>query len=168
SSGSGVQVVNKADTTISIGSSANPSVFGQPVSFTVTVGPTDPGVGTPTGNVSVFLNGSLLQTLALSGGAASTTPTSTVHAGTNFGTTPLSGGSAVSPPIASLPAGPHTVTATYVPETFGVPTSGFTCGSGEPFGPGCGTRDFNASQGSTGQVVNQAGTSTGMTADINP
>jgi hypothetical protein len=236
----GDQVVNEAGTTISIGSSANPSVFGQPVSYTVTVGPADPGTGTPTGNVSVFFNGSLLQTLALSNGSASTDPTSTVHAGTygvtatyegdgnfnagtsgtffqsvnaagttttvvsamsptvfgqpvtftatvtatapgagtptghvqfsadgtSFGTSLLSGGSAVSPPIASLPAGPHTVTATYVPATF-FPGFIFTC-SGDNFGPMCGTRDFNASQGSTGQVVNQAGTSAGMSADINP
>jgi hypothetical protein len=246
----GDQVVNEADATISIGSSANPSVFGQPVSFTVTVGPVDPGTGTPTGNVSVFLNGGFLQTLSLSDGSASTDPTSTVHAGTygvtatyegdgnfnagtsgvffqsvdaagttttvvsamtptvfgqpvtftatvtatapgagtptgnvrfsadgtNFGTSPLSGGSAVSPPIASLPAGAHTVTATYVPATF-APGFIFTCSS-DNFGPGCcgssdnlapcGIRDFNASQGSTGQVVNQAGTSTGMSADINP
>src|SRR5207253_206100 len=43
----------------------------------------------------------------------------------------------------------------------------FTCGS-EDLGAPCGTRDFNPSQGSTGQVVDQAGTSTGVSADINP
>src|SRR5207302_6749210 len=110
------------------------------------------GAGTPTGNVQFSADG------------------------TNFGTSPLSGGSAVSPPIASLPAGAHTVTATYVPATFapgfifGCSPDNFACcpSSIDNLFPSCGTRDFNASHGSTGQMVNRAGTSTGVGADVNP
>jgi hypothetical protein len=45
------QVVNKADTTTAVSSSANPSVIGQPVTFTAVVSPVAPGAGTPTGTV---------------------------------------------------------------------------------------------------------------------
>src|SRR5262249_47251318 len=41
------QVVNKADTNTVVGSSANPSVFGQMVTFTATVAVNNPGAGTP-------------------------------------------------------------------------------------------------------------------------
>src|SRR5204862_290772 len=45
------QTVNKADTTTTLVSSANPSVFGQSVTFTATVSAVAPGGGTPTGTV---------------------------------------------------------------------------------------------------------------------
>jgi streptogramin lyase len=41
-------------TTTSLASSLNPSVFGQPVTFTATVTATGAGAGTPTGNVNFF------------------------------------------------------------------------------------------------------------------
>src|SRR6267143_2431049 len=50
------QVVNKANTSASLTSSANPSVFGQSVTFTATVTVTAPGAGSPTGAVN-FLDG---------------------------------------------------------------------------------------------------------------
>src|SRR2546425_2990603 len=50
------QVVNKAATSTSLTSSANPSVFGQSVTFTATVAAVSPGAGTPTGAVN-FLDG---------------------------------------------------------------------------------------------------------------
>ncbi|MEO6391213.1 MAG: Ig-like domain repeat protein, partial [Pyrinomonadaceae bacterium] len=50
------QVVNKANTTTGLISSLNPSVFGQPVTFTATVAVTAPGVGTPSGTIN-FLDG---------------------------------------------------------------------------------------------------------------
>ena len=46
--------VNKANTTTSVTSSVNPSVFGQPVTFTATVLPVAPGAGTRTGTVQFF------------------------------------------------------------------------------------------------------------------
>jgi hypothetical protein len=50
------QVVNKADTTTALTSSANPSAVGQSVTFTATVSPVAPGVAFTTGSVT-FLDG---------------------------------------------------------------------------------------------------------------
>ena len=51
-----VEVVNQAATAAALVSSANPSVFGQSVSFTATIAATAPGAGTPTGSVK-FMDG---------------------------------------------------------------------------------------------------------------
>ena len=62
-------------TTTVVASSANPSVFGQQVTFTATVGATPAGLPTPTGTVE-FLDGSTtLGSAPLSGGVASITTT---------------------------------------------------------------------------------------------
>src|SRR5262249_24314576 len=50
-------VVNKGNSTTAVTSSANPSVFGQSVTFTATVSATAPASGTPTGTVT-FKDGS--------------------------------------------------------------------------------------------------------------
>ena len=50
------QEVNPAATTTALTSSANPSVFGQSVTFTATVSVPGPGAGTPTGTVT-FMDG---------------------------------------------------------------------------------------------------------------
>jgi large repetitive protein len=42
------QVVNKANTTTTVTSSANPDVFGQSITFTATVFPVSPAAGSPT------------------------------------------------------------------------------------------------------------------------
>jgi LPXTG-site transpeptidase (sortase) family protein len=47
-----IQTVNQDPTTTSLGSSANPSVSGQTVTFTAIVTPNPPGSGTPTGTVT--------------------------------------------------------------------------------------------------------------------
>ena len=52
------QVVNKASSAITVSSTANPSVFGQVVTFTATVAAVSPGSGTPTGTVT-FKEGAL-------------------------------------------------------------------------------------------------------------
>jgi hypothetical protein len=49
--------INKASTTTTLSSSVNPSSFGQPVTFTATIGVVAPGAGTPTGTVT-FKDGS--------------------------------------------------------------------------------------------------------------
>src|SRR5262249_28414937 len=46
------QTVDQADTTTSISSSLNPSVFGQSLTFTATVSAVSPGAGTPGGTVT--------------------------------------------------------------------------------------------------------------------
>ena len=56
SQNSGDLVVSQTSTTTSLTSSANPSVFGQSVTFTATVAAVSPGSGTPTGTVN-FLDG---------------------------------------------------------------------------------------------------------------
>ena len=67
------QVVNQADTTTSLVSATDPSVFGQAVTFTATVSAAAPGSGTPTGKVT-FYDGSIsLGTASLSSGSASFT-----------------------------------------------------------------------------------------------
>ncbi|HZR29869.1 MAG TPA: Ig-like domain-containing protein, partial [Terriglobales bacterium] len=69
------QVVNKANTTTSLGSSLNPSVFGASVTFTATVTASAPGAGTPTGTVTFNDGGVPLTagTVALSGSTATYT-----------------------------------------------------------------------------------------------
>lgn len=83
------QTVNKADTTTTAVSSANPSLFGQPVTFTATVSVVVPGAGAPTGTVT-FMDGAntLAWNVALNGLQAAFTSS-------------------------SLSVGPHSITAVY-------------------------------------------------------
>jgi hypothetical protein len=60
------------DTTTTLVSSANPSVYGQPVTFTATVSPVS-GAGTPTGSVTFSDGGTVLATVELVDGQASFT-----------------------------------------------------------------------------------------------
>ncbi len=77
------QVVNKADTTTTVTTSASPSVYGQAVTFTATVAATAPGGGTPTGTVEFYLGSTLLGsgTLNTSGVASYTTTVGQLPAG---------------------------------------------------------------------------------------
>jgi hypothetical protein len=70
------QTVNQANSTTTVASSANPSVFGQSVTFTATVSAAAPGAGTPTGSVTFNEGGTPLATNALSGGSATYTTSS--------------------------------------------------------------------------------------------
>ena len=88
------QVVNKADTAVTLGSNANPSVFGQPVTFTATVAVTAPGAGTPTGNVTFRDNGTNISGCASQAVSGTTTITATCT-------------------LSSLSVGTHPITATY-------------------------------------------------------
>jgi Bacterial Ig-like domain (group 3) len=78
-------LINKANTTTGASSNVNPAVYGQPISFTVTVAPNSPC--TPTGTVTLLSDGTPMPPKSLSGGAAT------------FMTT--------------LPVGTHNITATY-------------------------------------------------------
>jgi hypothetical protein len=64
------QTVNKDSTTTTASSSANPSVFGQTVTFTATVTANPPGAGTATGTVTFLDGAATLGTAPLSGGTA--------------------------------------------------------------------------------------------------
>lgn len=74
------QTVNKASTATFVTSSANPSVFGQSVTFTATVNVLAPGSGMPTGDVQFFDGATLLGTQMLKAGKATFT-TSTLSTG---------------------------------------------------------------------------------------
>src|SRR5439155_5954095 len=64
------QTVNKANTTTTVASSANPSVFGQSVTFTATVAVVAPGAGSPSGTVTFLDGATTLGSGALSGSTA--------------------------------------------------------------------------------------------------
>src|SRR5262249_48717201 len=77
-------------TGMTLTSLANPSAFGQPVSFTATITPSNPSLSTPTGTVQFQIDGA------------------------NFGNpATVSSGVAASSPTGILPVGLHTVTAVY-------------------------------------------------------
>src|SRR6185312_8598748 len=68
STGNLAQAVNAAGTSVSLGSSANPSSFGQSVTFTATIGVVAPGttfVASPTGNVTFYDGATPLGTVAV-------------------------------------------------------------------------------------------------------
>jgi hypothetical protein len=79
------QTVNPASTATALTSSLDPSVFGQPVTFTATVTPSG-----PTGSVQFSDGVNSLATVTVSGGTASFT-TSTLAVGTHFITATYSG-----------------------------------------------------------------------------
>jgi hypothetical protein len=83
------QIVNNADTTTTVSSSANPAVSGQAVTFTAVVQANAPGAGIPTGSVT-FMDGDTI----LGTGAVDATGTAT------FTTT-------------DLDVGDHSITAVY-------------------------------------------------------
>jgi uncharacterized repeat protein (TIGR01451 family) len=90
SAGNTSHVVARAQTTTAVTSSVNPSVFGQPATFTATVAAVAPGVGTPTGLVEFRDNGTLIGSAAVGASGHATFATST------------------------LAVGPHTMTAEYL------------------------------------------------------
>jgi hypothetical protein len=67
------QTVNQASSAMTAGSSANPSVNGQSVTFTAHVNPVSPGAGTPSGTVTYSEGSVLLGTGTLSSGQATFT-----------------------------------------------------------------------------------------------
>jgi len=83
SSGSANLTVNTANTSSVLVSSANPSIFGQSVTFTVTVSAVAPGAGVPTGTVT-FLDGATpIGTGTLNGSGVASISTSALSVGTH-------------------------------------------------------------------------------------
>ncbi|HZS46115.1 MAG TPA: Ig-like domain repeat protein [Blastocatellia bacterium] len=83
SSGSATLTVNKANTTSVLVSSQNPSIFGQSVTFTVTVSAVAPGSGIPTGTVT-FLDGATpIGTATLDASGVASISTSSLSIGTH-------------------------------------------------------------------------------------
>jgi hypothetical protein len=88
------QGVNPDATTTMVGASANPSAYGQALTFTATVAANAPGAGTPTGTVQFLIDG------------------------VDFGpAVTLSGGRATCGPISTLSVGNHSITAVYSGDT---------------------------------------------------
>jgi large repetitive protein len=122
------QVVNKANTNTTVTSSANPSVFGQSVTFTANVSAVSPGAGTPTGTVTFLDGGNTIGSGTLSGGVA-TIATSTLAVGNHTITTTYNGdgnfngsnGSLTGNPqvVNKTPATNTTVTSSQNPSVFG-------------------------------------------------
>ena len=74
-------MVNKGETTTTLVSSTNPSVFGQAVTFTATVSPVAPAAGTPSGTVTFKDGTTPLGTGTLNGAGVATFTTSTLAVG---------------------------------------------------------------------------------------
>jgi hypothetical protein len=95
------QTVNQDPSSVSVSSSADPSAFGQSVTFTATVQSTAPGSGTPTGSVQ-FLDGTtVLATQTLASGVA-TYATSTLALGSHSITVSYSGDGNFTPGTSSV------------------------------------------------------------------
>jgi hypothetical protein len=77
------QVVNRDGTTTTMTSTADPSVFGQPVTFTATVAPVAPGTVTPSGSVTFRDGSTVLGTGMLSTLGVATLTTSDLAVGSH-------------------------------------------------------------------------------------
>ncbi len=89
-------IVLQPPTTTTLSSSANPSVVGQPVTYTATVAPVSPATGTPTGTVTFNDGASAIPGcagVALDSNGAATCTTSGLAAGTDDITATYSGDS---------------------------------------------------------------------------
>src|SRR5262249_39994395 len=65
SSAAAAVTINRAATTLALGSSLNPAGTGQAVAFTATVAAVAPGAGTPTGTITFFVGNNAVATLTL-------------------------------------------------------------------------------------------------------
>jgi uncharacterized repeat protein (TIGR01451 family) len=110
----GGQTVNPAATTTSLSSSASPSIYGQPVSFTATVTPTDGG-----GTVAFYADGS---TAPISGCATQSLTQASASTYTATCTT------------SSLAAGSHAISAAYSGDS-AYPASSGTLAGGQTVSP---------------------------------
>ncbi|MGW3269588.1 beta strand repeat-containing protein, partial [Streptomyces sp. NPDC001056] len=102
STGSTTQVINPADTTTTVTSAPNPSVFGEAVTVSARVAPVTPGAGIPTGTVTFTIGG----------------------AGGSVVTAPLDAGGTATVTTSTLAADPHTITAAYSGDANFTPSSG--------------------------------------------
>ncbi|MEQ1643087.1 MAG: Ig-like domain repeat protein [Pyrinomonadaceae bacterium] len=105
----GGQSVGKSDTTTVVMGSQNPSVYGQPVTFTATVAPVEPGVGTPSGTVSFNFDGIVLCDNVAMTAAQATCTVSSLMGGTHVVTAAYNGDSNFNISAGSLNGGPHVV-----------------------------------------------------------
>ena len=162
-----IQRVSRADTRTLLVSSAEPSVFGQPVTFTATVAAVAPGAGTPAGTMT-FRNGTtVLATLPLDGSGRAQFTTAALTVASHNITATYSGNVSfhVSGPAAltqrvNRAAATAVVVSTAAPSVFGqsvlftVTVRAAAPGAGTPSGEVT-FRDGNTILGT--QVLNAAG-----------
>ena len=86
-----IVTINEATTTTSVVASAVDPLYGQAVTFTATVAPVSPGLGTPTGTVSFYDGANLLGSGTLSGGTATFTTSAPLALGTHTVTASYAG-----------------------------------------------------------------------------
>jgi hypothetical protein len=137
SNGTVSQTVNKANSTTSVSSSANPSTVGQNVTFTATIAALVPGAGVPGGQVQFVVDGSNLGgAVPLSGGTAQASTSTLTVAGSPHSVTAnylgssdfnasngsLAGGQTVNAPTPTPTPAP-TATATPIPVPTATPTA---------------------------------------------
>src|SRR5205807_325282 len=75
------EIVNVADSTVTLASSANPSVYGQIITITATVAAKAPGAGTPTGQLTFTVDSTPQAPVALDGSGKATFTTFSFTAG---------------------------------------------------------------------------------------
>ena len=110
---SGGQNVTQASSSTTVGSSLNPSVYGQAVSFTATVAAVSPGTGTPTGTVQFNLDGSAFGSpVTLVSGTATSTSTNTLTVGNHVVTAVYAGNSDYGTSTGTLASGQTVTSAT--------------------------------------------------------
>ncbi len=133
-----------AATTTSVTSNANPSVFGQPVTFTATV--STAGLGTPTGNVQFF-----------DGATPIGSPTA------------LNGSGVAALTLSNLTVGNHTITAQYAGAT-GACTGTFNSSTGSLTGNPQVVNQASTTTGLTSNQTNPVGTGVPVTftATVSP
>jgi hypothetical protein len=102
------QTVKLGSLSMTLKSSLNPSLAGQPVTFTATAIAVSPAKGTPTGVVTILDGGSAIGTAPLSGGVATFT-TSALAAGSHMITASYGGDANFSSKTASLTGNPEVV-----------------------------------------------------------
>ncbi|HLJ96818.1 MAG TPA: Ig-like domain repeat protein [Gemmataceae bacterium] len=113
---SGVQTIASLGTTTTVASSANPSLSGQAVTFTATVGVLSPGSGTPKGTVQFLIDGNPVGSpVTLSGGQATSDPITWLTAGGHKITASYSGSPDFAASVGSLTGGQNVQNGTNVP-----------------------------------------------------
>ena len=142
-------MVNQDSSTTTVSSTADPSVFGQAVTFTATVSAVAPGVGTPTGTIT-FTEGSatLAATVAMTSGQATFTTsafsvathtiTASYSGDGNFQTS--TGTDSTSPQVVNQDSSSTTISSSVNPSVFGqvvtftATVSAMSPGAGTPSG----------------------------------
>lgn len=158
------QVVNQDTTTTDVTTSPNPSVFGEPVTFSVSVAPDAPGAGTATGTVEFQINGVNYESKTLSGGSATATPDAALAPGTYTVTAIYSGdvnfltSTGTNSQVVNQDPTTTGVTSSVSPSVFGQPVTFTATVSANAPGAGTPTGNVTFLDGSTplgSQALNQ-------------